>query len=85
MWFANANCDVTWFFKLVLERNENKGLYTIQQKYTPKKITGVWARTNKNKQTNTFSTIMNLSTYRVCLSYFRSIHDKTSDSYDTVL
>lgn len=51
----------------------------------PKKTTGVWARTNKNKQTNTFSTIMNLSTYRVCLSYFRSIHDKTSDSYDTVL
>lgn len=32
-----------------------------------------------------FSTIMNLSTYRVCLSYFRSINDKTSDSYDTVL
>lgn len=51
----------------------------------PQKITGVWARTNKNKQTNTFSTIMNLSTYKVCLSYFRSINDKTSDSYDTVL
>lgn len=85
MWFANANCDVTYSFKLVLEKNENKGLYTIQQKYTPKKITGVWARTNKNKQINTFSTIMSFSTYRVCLSYFRSINNKTSDSYDTVL